>query len=81
MLSRSRRAWESGSHFLTAARLVLVKYRLVPMLIVRAYNLTEIGQYHLPDVTLSIIESVVADLVSGSVSAHRGSGRGPEHWS
>lgn len=42
-------------------------YVVVPMLLGRAYNLSEVGLYHLPDVTLMVAVSVVADLVAGTV--------------
>lgn len=65
-LSHARRAWQIGSHFLTAALLLLVMYRLVPMLLGRTFNLVEIGLYHLPDITLIVAVSVLADVVAGT---------------
>ncbi|MGZ5406316.1 MAG: serine hydrolase domain-containing protein [Aeromicrobium sp.] len=70
---RSRRrsagslAWDIGSHFLMAALLVLLMYQLVPALIGRGFNLTDVGRYYfLPDLTLLVFGSVVADLAQGS---------------
>ena len=42
-------------------------YVVVPRSMGRAFNLGEIGRYHLPDVTLMVMVSVVADLVTGTV--------------
>lgn len=41
-------------------------YQLVPALIGRSFNLVEIGRYFIPDITLLVFSSVVADLVLGS---------------
>lgn len=64
---RARRAWRVGSHFLTATLLLLLMYRVVPALIGRTYNLREVGLYHLPDITLLVAVSVLADFVAGVV--------------
>lgn len=66
-LSRRRQAWAIGSHFLTAGLLLGLMYRAVPMLLGRAYNLSEVGLYYLPEVTLMVAVSVVTDLVAGTV--------------
>ncbi|MGZ8725909.1 MAG: hypothetical protein ACXWW1_05525 [Aeromicrobium sp.] len=50
-----------------AALLVLLMYQLVPALIGRGFNLTDVGRYYfLPDLTLLVFGSVVADLAQGS---------------
>lgn len=64
-LSVRRRVWEIGSHFLMAALLVLMMYRLIPMMMGRTFNLREIGLYHLPDLTLLVAVSVLTDLIAG----------------
>lgn len=58
--------WNIGSHFLIAAFFLLLMYQLVPALIGRSFNLAEIGRYLLPDVTLLVFGSVVADVAKGS---------------
>ena len=64
--SAGRLAWDIGSRFLMAALLILLMYQLVPALIGRSYNLTDVGRYFLPDLTLLVFGSVVADLAQGS---------------
>jgi hypothetical protein len=66
-LSRKRQAWAIGSHFLSAGLLLGLMYVAVPRSLGRAYNLGEVGLYHLPDVTLMVAVSVVADLIAGTV--------------
>ncbi|SFN62559.1 serine hydrolase domain-containing protein [Mycetocola miduiensis] len=66
-MSSKRQAWEIVSHFFTAALLIGVMYIVIPTLLGRAYNLREVGLYHLPDITLMVAVSVVADIVSGSM--------------
>lgn len=68
-LSRGKCAWAIGSHLLTAALVVLLMYVFVPMLLGRAFNLVEVGQFHLPDLTLILAVSVVADLVVAAAMA------------
>ncbi len=64
-LSRGRQAWEIGSHVLTAAVVVLLMYWVIPKLIGRSFNLVEVGRYHLPDLTLLVVASVLGDVLVG----------------
>ena len=51
---------------LMAALWILLMYQLVPALIGRGFNLTELRRYFLPDLTLLMFDSVAADLAQGS---------------
>lgn len=66
-LSPGRLAWDVGSHFLTAGLLLGLMYVFVPMLIGRGYDLSYVGRYFLPDITLLVIGAVLGDLGQGTL--------------